>query len=278
MTPAPGVAAAVLDSGVAEHADVSVAGRVDFTSSSSAGPVFRDEFPEETFDGSSGSQEWSTPWMETGEADGSGAGLVRVQEEDKCASGHCLVLGRSASGYVGPHGAERECDLTGVAAATLTYSYLRRGGNSGGVQVEVEASTDGGTTWVLVAAHFLDGTDDAQATATVPLHEFVTLSHQTRVRFTVFGQFPDYSRYLYVDNVEIEATGASHDPLGHGTHVAGIIGGTGQASSGNQPGVAPGASIHAVQVLDGQGMAPSPTSSPGWTGWRRTPPPPASAW
>jgi serine protease AprX len=44
-----------------------------------------------------------------------------------------------------------------------------------------------------------------------------------------------------------------YDDYGHGTHVAGIIAGSGAASSGKYTGVAPGASIVALKVLDGNG-------------------------
>ncbi|MFK7889148.1 MAG: S8 family serine peptidase [Gammaproteobacteria bacterium] len=46
-----------------------------------------------------------------------------------------------------------------------------------------------------------------------------------------------------------------HDPLGHGTHVAGIAGGNGTLSAGAYPGMAPDAQIFDVRVLrhDGRG-------------------------
>jgi serine protease AprX len=46
---------------------------------------------------------------------------------------------------------------------------------------------------------------------------------------------------------------ASIDPNGHGTHVAGIVSGTGALSGGRMRGVAPGASLLSVRVLDGLG-------------------------
>ena len=43
------------------------------------------------------------------------------------------------------------------------------------------------------------------------------------------------------------------DPWGHGTHVAGAIAGTGSASFGWYSGIAPGAAVHSVRVLDDDG-------------------------
>src|SRR6185436_12940440 len=43
------------------------------------------------------------------------------------------------------------------------------------------------------------------------------------------------------------------DPFGHGTHVAGIIGGSGASSGGQYAGIAPGVRLINLRVLDGQG-------------------------
>ena len=44
------------------------------------------------------------------------------------------------------------------------------------------------------------------------------------------------------------------DPYGHGTHVAGIIAGSGFDSNGARSGIAPGANLIALRVLDGSGQ------------------------
>jgi subtilisin family serine protease len=46
---------------------------------------------------------------------------------------------------------------------------------------------------------------------------------------------------------------ASYDDYGHGTHVAGIVSGNGFDSSGARTGIAPGASLTVLKVLDGNG-------------------------
>jgi serine protease AprX len=55
----------------------------------------------------------------------------------------------------------------------------------------------------------------------------------------------------FVDFVNGRTT--AYDDYGHGTHVAGIVAGSGAASSGQYAGVAPGASIVALKVLDANG-------------------------
>ncbi len=44
-----------------------------------------------------------------------------------------------------------------------------------------------------------------------------------------------------------------YDDQGHGTHIAGIIGGDGRASGGTYKGMAPGCNLVALKVLDGKG-------------------------
>jgi serine protease AprX len=51
----------------------------------------------------------------------------------------------------------------------------------------------------------------------------------------------------------VNAQSLPYDDEGHGTHVAGIIAGNGQASDGRQSGVAPGASLISLKVLDANG-------------------------
>ena len=59
-------------------------------------------------------------------------------------------------------------------------------------------------------------------------------------RITGFYDFVSYQKRPYDDN-------------GHGTHVAGILAGDGHASGGKYTGIAPGASIVALKVLDRMG-------------------------
>ena len=56
------------------------------------------------------------------------------------------------------------------------------------------------------------------------------------------------------DEADAWSTAAdTHDAYGHGTHIAGIIGGTGKGKSPAEAGVAPWAPIFSLRVLDGQG-------------------------
>ncbi len=62
---------------------------------------------------------------------------------------------------------------------------------------------------------------------------------------------PSWRIKAFVDFVNGRAT--AYDDYGHGTHVAGIVAGSGAASKGQYAGTAPGASIVALKVLDAAG-------------------------
>jgi serine protease AprX len=55
----------------------------------------------------------------------------------------------------------------------------------------------------------------------------------------------------FADFVDFQPT--PHDDYGHGTHVAGIIAGSGYDSNGARRGIAPGANLVVLKVLDGEG-------------------------
>ena len=72
-----------------------------------------------------------------------------------------------------------------------------------------------------------------------------------------------HSRVVYHQDFTGTATsnssGAKYDLYGHGTHVAGIIGGNGNLSSGNYVGVAPGVSLVDLRALDLNGVGTDST-------------------
>ena len=82
-------------------------------------------------------------------------------------------------------------------------------------------------------------------------------SANTSIRFRVVQAHND--PHLYIDNVRVQTTmpiadGDDYDQLGHGTHVAGIMVGDGLLSNGSYRGIAPGADVLSLRVLDENGQ------------------------
>lgn len=63
---------------------------------------------------------------------------------------------------------------------------------------------------------------------------------------------PDLAERLWL-SADFTGTGSVADGYGHGTHIASIVAGSGQASAGRYRGVAPKARLMAAKVLDDQG-------------------------
>ena len=82
----------------------------------------------------------------------------------------------------------------------------------------------------------------------------ITAWHDDLSRGNVAGTFPygDQRVSKFVDFVNGQVL--PYDDNGHGTHVAGIIAGNGHDSNGQKAGVAPGASIVSLKVLDANGV------------------------
>ena len=72
---------------------------------------------------------------------------------------------------------------------------------------------------------------------------------------TGISPHPDFGNRICAFSDFISHKQTPYDDNGHGTHVAGIIGGNGRASRGRYCGIAPGCSLLPIQVLDEIGRA-----------------------
>ena len=173
---AANVGVAILDSGVASHYDLNVAERLDCRSSFTDGE-FRHEFNATSFSGDDGDTNFSSAWLEAGEADGPGTGDIEVDDDGGlCLSGRCLQVETAVAG----RSAERSLDLGHAASATLSFVYSH---NAAGGSVALQVS-DAASQWQTLATYALSATvnDQAQSFDITP-----NLSADTRVRFQVTG-------------------------------------------------------------------------------------------
>ncbi len=86
--------------------------------------TYRDEFNQEAYNGSDGTENWAgTPWVEFGESNGGSTGYIEVLDDRACVSDYCLEI--EGDDHMQPWGVYRPVNLDGIASATLTFQYKR---------------------------------------------------------------------------------------------------------------------------------------------------------
>ena len=162
----------------------------------SCADTYRDEFnEEEEYDGSDGSLDWSTDWLEINESDGPDSGDERVRDDDDA---EFVLQVRDNDG--GGEGAQREADLSGYASARLSFDYRRDGLDNTDDYVKVEVSANGGSSWTELDRFEGPGTDNAYQAASYDISAYIAAN--TRVRFITSPSHGSGDE-VYFDNVEI---------------------------------------------------------------------------
>lgn len=172
-----------------------------WTTSTAQRQTYLDGFPALSYNGSTGTQDWSTSaWQEIGEADGVGAGVVRVVAGAACAGGNCLRVG---GGLMSAINVARAADLHAGTAAMLTFSYRRQLSacpktSTAGVVLQVSAN---GAPWTTLATYMLNACDAAQVAQAFDVTPYIAAT--TSIRFLGTGT-AGATDFLYVDDVQLE--------------------------------------------------------------------------
>lgn len=164
--------------------------------------TYRDAFVSVSFGGNDGSRSFAGPWRERGEADGPGAGTIRVVADDRCrgGTGQCLRIGTD-TGALDPYAVDRSADLGAAEDATLRFSWRRRSQGQASGSVAVRISANGGTSWTTLMTLPLAGSQKQQA-ETIDIGPW--MSPTTTIRFD--GQGSSANGYIHFDDVEIAAS------------------------------------------------------------------------
>ncbi len=164
--------------------------------------TYRDTFVSVSFGGNDGSLSFAGPWRERGEADGPGAGTIRVVADDRCrgGTGQCLRIGTDA-GTLDPYAVDRSADLGAAEDATLRFSWRRRSQGQASGSVAVRISANGGTSWTTLMTLPLAGSQKQQAES-IDIGPW--MSPTTTIRFD--GQGSAANGYIHFDDVEIAAS------------------------------------------------------------------------
>ncbi|MES1243153.1 MAG: C25 family cysteine peptidase [Acidobacteriota bacterium] len=152
---------------------------------------YRDNFGAVAYTTNDGTLTWGTNWTETNDDNAANNGDIRI-------TGNELRL--SDNGGAAPS-IERQADLSNFGTPTLTFD-IRTSGVEVGDQYRLEASSNGGGSWLTVATY--TGT---VAATTVNYDLTAYKATNTRIRFihvtgyTSGGGNPDF---LFVDNLRIQ--------------------------------------------------------------------------
>ena len=157
--------------------------------------TYRDEFWNESYSGSDGNTSWLSSWVESGESDGPGSGAMRINQNSRCHTDDCLIIGREGGSYASLY---RSYGSAGAASVSLTFDYERHKHGSGNGSVELAASQNG-TTWTVIATFSLQVEDGNQQLGSYDLSPFA--GPNSRIRFSLIGGSDN--SHLNVDNVEI---------------------------------------------------------------------------
>ena len=251
VLPAGSTAVAVLDSGVANRSDLNLVASYNVVPPAHA-EEYSDGFDASSWSGNSGISNWSGSWYEYQDDNSYNSGKIkRVAIADKGKNNFALQL-QSDGRYVAN---DRRVPLQDAASATLTFKW-RPGksvsGQSASFWVEIYSPDTG---WTAISTLARSGNDETVANLwrTVVLDITPYISSDTWISFST----ADSADYItLIDDVSVQLshpTSTELDGLGHGTHIAGIIGASHYTPNPNYRGLAPDTPIVSVRVLDSHG-------------------------
>ncbi len=157
--------------------------------------TYRDDFSSESYSGSDGNTSWLSPWVESGESDGPDSGALQVNDNQRCHTDDCLIIGREGGSYASIY---RSYGSAGAASVSFTFDYQRHRHGSGAGSVELAASQNG-TTWTVIATFSLQVDDGSQQTGSYDLTPFA--GSNSRIRFSLVGGSDN--SHMNIDNVDI---------------------------------------------------------------------------
>jgi hypothetical protein len=166
---------------------------------------YKDKFDEREYDGNNEDGEFSTDWIEIGEANGPVKGYASVTGHSYCKGEYCLQLGGGGLA-VGNVGIERSINLDGALEAKLTFLYARDlMGGSPEQEIAFQVSADAGESFTTLETFRLDDYSKtvrvgAASGGWIDITEFA--APQTVIRFVSLDGAP--ANLLLIDDVLVK--------------------------------------------------------------------------
>jgi len=160
--------------------------------------TFRDEFNAVSFGNNDGTLNWAGDWLEVGESDGPGSNDVRVRDDN---GPYQLWLRDKQNGG---EGVEREADLSGAAAATLSFEYRRSGLDRSSDYVKLEISSNGAAgPWAELTRFQGSATDSAYQSFSQDISAYISAA--TRIRLITSPTMGATDTVMF-DNIQIQCS------------------------------------------------------------------------
>ncbi len=159
---------------------------------------YLDQFNAQAYNNTNGTTNWATPWEETLDGGSPTGGDIEIKSDT--ADGNSRVNVLYVKGKDG-RSIRRPINLAGCASGTptLSFEWRRKDDLTGGKEVYLDLSFDGGANWAQQAV--FSGTATATYTTytqTIPA-AFRVAGAQLRFRSSITND-----KLLYVDNVKVE--------------------------------------------------------------------------
>ncbi len=171
----------------------------------SGGERFADAFDAPSYAGNDGSRAFSGPWIESGNAPGTGfdGGAIRIE------GGRLEISNRGdVEPWLRRPSIERELDLSGFAAANLAFDFAAGPGVDFEDSLLVEVSGDGGASYRVIEELIgLAGGESGRRRYDISDR----ISARTRIRFRVGRFYAGPGESLALDGLEIRAAAAGDE-------------------------------------------------------------------
>lgn len=163
--------------------------------------TYLDSFDSQSYSYNRGMLNWADDWYENGDDDECTQGDIQVANDGGTVPGHVYALFVKDDN----NSIQRKVDLSSFTNASLSFEYRREGLDDASDSLDVDISSNGGSSWTTLDA--LTGPDNDGVYKSTNYSITSYISDETVVRFASSGSLGD-SDIFWLDDITITAQGA----------------------------------------------------------------------
>jgi regulation of enolase protein 1 (concanavalin A-like superfamily) len=148
-----------------------------------------DNFNAQLYSNNNGTKNWANNWTESGDDNSADSGEILI-------TGNVLQVERGTDRII-----QREANLLGATAATLSFTYQRYAINDSNEGVALDISNNGGSSWTNLT-NFTNGDDSSYQNYSVSIASYI--ASNTRIRFRTYEL--ENNEGVRFDDVQISYT------------------------------------------------------------------------